>query len=379
LAAGEQTANVIISASGLFSTPNLPDIPGIASFEGTLFHTATWDSTASLAGQQVALIGTGSSGAQVMPKLAATAKTLSVFQRTPNWYSAMEGYGQPITMEFKFLLDRIPYYWNWYGYSRLVAALLVQDLQIHDRRWQKQGGAISSGNDKLREVLTNYLRQKLDNDPELIRKCTPSYAPLARRLVVDSGWFEALKRPNVELVVDGIERITPDGILTRDGTTRTFGVIVLGAGFRVSEYLWPVEYVGCSGRTPQTLWERDGARAYLGMTLPGFPNLFIFYGPNGQPRAGSFHSWAEVWTRYAASAIVAMLETNHRVIECRKEAFDKYNEKMDAEMSQMIWEQEGKSGYYVNAYGRSGVNMPWRTEQYHGATIVPDLTAFELR
>src|SRR5262249_49765818 len=146
--------------------------------------------------------------------------------------------------------------------------------------------------------------------------------PLARRPVVDNGWYDALRRDNVELVVDPIERITPRGILTKDGVERRFDAIVLGTGFSVSKYLWPVQYSGRGGVTIEQQWDTDGARAYLGMTMPNFPNMFIFYGPNGQPRAGGFYSWAEIWARYIVKAIVMTIESGHRAIEVKAKVFD---------------------------------------------------------
>jgi 4-hydroxyacetophenone monooxygenase len=359
------TANVIVSGSGLFSTPNLPDIPGIESFEGEMFHTARWNHGYDFAGKKVALIGTGSSGTQLMPALAQGAEQLTIYQRTPNWIMALEGYRSPVSPEARWLFDNLPFYWNWYCYATFDTAMQLQGLHAYDREWQAQGGGINPRNDQVKAALTEYIEHKVGDDPVLLKKCMPSYPPLARRLVVDNGWYDALRRDNVELVTEPIERITPKGIVSADGEERQFDLIVLGAGFQTSRYLWPVKYEGRDGATLEKAWAKDGARSYLGISMPGFPNLFMFYGPNGQPRSGGFYSWAEVWARYSAGMIVKMIEGGFRSAEVKRDTFDSYNAELDEAMKEILWEREGAGGYYNNEFGRSGVNLPFLTEDYH--------------
>jgi len=155
----------------------------------------------------------------------------------------------------------------------------------------------------------------------------------------------------------------------------------LAAGFEVSRYMWPVKYVGREGVTLEDLWDKDGARAYLGMAIPRFPNLFIFYGPNAQPRAGGFLSWIEIWSRYIAQSVVMMIEGGFRSMEARQDVHDEYNERMDAAMKDLIWEREGPTtttNYYVNKHGRQGVQMPWLLADYHELVIAPDPDDFNL-
>jgi len=372
----EERANVIVSAIGLFATPKYPDIKGMQEFQGKMFHTTAWDHGFGYGGKRVALIGNGSTGSQLMPRVASIAKSLTAFQRTPNWIQPVENYQGKITREIRWLFDNVPFYWNWFGYSVFAAASSSQELQAHDREWQKKGGRISEPNDKVRMALTQYIKEKVGDDPELFEKCLPKYAPMARRLVVDNGWYDALRRDNVELVTTGIECFTRSGIRTVDGVEREFDLVILGAGFQVSRFLWPVKYEGRNGATLEQSWQTDGARSYLGMTMPGYPNFFMFYGPNGQPRSGSFYSWAEVWSRYTLKLIVKMIESGLNSIECRREVFEEYNRRMDLANKEIVWEDEGKGGYYVNEYGRSSVNLPWRVEQYHSWTKEPNLDDF---
>jgi 4-hydroxyacetophenone monooxygenase len=374
----EIKANFLVSASGLFSVPNFPDIPGIEGFQNKMLHTASWDHSYNFTGKKIALIGNGSSGAQIMPRLAAKATSLTVYQRTPSWIVEMKGYKSPVPDDLKWLHQTMPFYWNWLSYSSYVTTLGLQPAQTLDAEWRKRGGLVSEKNDALRAALESYIRLKLAGKPDLIEKSIPRYAPLARRLVIDNGWYDALLRSNVELVTSAITRISPRGVVTAEGLEREFDLIVLGAGFKTSRYLWPVRYVGKDGATLENLWAADGARANLGMTMPGFPNFFMMYGPNSQPRTGSFMSWAEIWARYCVRLIVAMIETGASSIECKPEAFERFNREMDDEGRKIIWEAEGGSGYYVNEYGRSGVNMPWLVEEYHRRVSQPDLDEFIL-
>jgi 4-hydroxyacetophenone monooxygenase len=374
-------ASVVISAAGMFSTPKLPEIPGIEEFEGRLFHSTAWDDSYTAEGDRVAVIGNGSTGVQIMPRLARTAARMYAFQRTPQWISPMEGYRETITPEVRWLLDNMPFYWNWFCYSAQVTSSTMQGAQVYDPKWRKAHGGISERNDGLRRMLTDYIREKVGHDPELFAKCLPDYAPLARRLVVDNGWYDALLRDNVELVTSGIDRITPRGIRTADGVERELDAIVFASGFEVTKYLWPTEYVGRGGVRMEDLWEKDGPRAYLGLTVPGFPNLFIFYGPNSQPRAGAFLSWVEIWARYSAQAVVAMIESGGRSLEVRQQVFDDYNARLDEATKKLIWEKEGPAGknYYVNRFGRQNVNLPWDNDEYFEMVESPDLADFDLR
>jgi 4-hydroxyacetophenone monooxygenase len=184
---------------------------------------------------------------------------------------------------------------------------------------------------------------------------------MSRRPVIDNDWYEALTWPHVDLVTDDIECLTPEGIQTSDGRTREFDLVVFATGFALSRYLFPVEYTGRDGATLEQLWAADGPRAHLSMTLPGFPNLMTMYGPNGQPRSLSIFSSAEIWTRYAAGAIVHTIERGATSFEPRSEAYEAYNKRLDEANGELIWEFEGDS-YYVHDHGRSFVCAPW---SYH--------------
>jgi 4-hydroxyacetophenone monooxygenase len=367
------SANVLLSAAGLFNAPNMPDIPGLDTFRGKIFHTTQWDHSYDYAGKRIAQIGVGSTGAQLLPEIARKGAEVSVFQRSPQWVSGIPGYRDPVPAEVQWLFDSFPHYCNWYGFFNTLTNLGDIDglPQNFDPEWRKAGGLVSHRNDSLRQHNIEYIKSKLGHKPDLVKKLTPDYPPFAKRPVVDNGWFDALDRDNVELVTESIERITPKGVSTRDGVEREFDLIVVCAGFKTERYLWPVRYEGRNGVTLEEEWNKDGARAYLGVTVPGFPNLFTLYGPNAQARAGGLIMWLEIWSRYATQSIVKMIEGGHRSLEVKRDVCESYNSRMDDELKQCVW--SSVKSYYINEFGRQGTNMPWRPGEYFEWIKAPDL------
>lgn len=358
--------NVVLSAAGLFSTAKKPAIEGIDTFQGKMFHTTAWDHSYDYSGKRVALIGTGSTGSQLFPRVAEQAANMTVYQRTPNWVTPVGRYRAPIPEPRKWLLKNLPGYASWNRYSHVQASVRSQALQYLDEEWRARGGRINEKNDQLREMLIGRIKHKMAAKPEYIEQLIPDFAPLSRRIVIDNGWYDSLLRDNVDLVTDDIIRITPTGIVTRRGDEREFDLIILAAGFEVERYLWPTEYVGREGSTIEELWSKDGARAYLTMTLPGFPNFFMMYGPNAGVRAGSFHSAVEMLSRYIGSVITQMIESGATSAELRREVYLDYNQRLDEGMKGLLWEEEkGGNSYYLNRHGKSGVNMPWEMNEFY--------------
>ena len=361
-----ETANFIVSASGLFSSPKTPNFPGLDSFEGPIIHSAKWDASFDPAGKRVAIIGNGSTGVQITPWLARHAKQLHVFQRTPQWISPLEKYKEKVSAQLQWLHDNVPFYWKWSCYNARLVRGSLGDAQEYDRAWQASGGRVSRRNDGLRENLTQFIANKLTDRPELRDACTPDYAPLARRLVVDNGWYDAILQPHVSLVPRGVSALHPDGVETTDGQRVAVDAIVLATGFDAEKYTLPAQYYGPDGTTLEEAWESDGPRAYVGLEVPQFPNFFIMYGPNGQPRGGSLVAAVELWVDYIGQRIVRTVESGHKRSSVKPSIFNSYNEHMDIEMQRLIWQGEAPQGrnYYVNRFGRQNVNMPWRIHDY---------------
>ena len=369
----------VISATGLFRTPKLPDIPGIETYTGKMFHTTNWDHNWDYSGKKMAVIGTGSTGSQLVPALANSAATLTVYQRTANWVTPVKGYKSSVSKEKRWLLDNMPGYASWYNFASYIAEIPAQNLQVVDSEWTAKGGRVNAKNAELAQSLKAYIRYKIGDDDELFEKLVPKHPPLARRLVIDNGWYDALVKETVELVSGSIGQITKTGIIGSDGIHRECDGIVLGAGFEVSEFLYPVEYIGRDGVTLETLWKKDGGRAYKGMTLPHFPNFFMFYGPNAQARAGSFHSWVEILSRYIASLIVETIEQEAASVEVKNDAYLSYNKDMDAALESILWQSEGMGGYYLNKHGRSHINMPWSLHEFFQMVKTADVSAYKFQ
>lgn len=367
----------IISASGLFNTPKWPDIPGIHDFKGRIFHTTAWDHDFDYSGLRVGQIGTGSTGLQLARGVAEKAGQLTIFQRTASWVTPVRGYRSKLSLHVRWLLDNMPGYNNWFVFLNYYAELQMQDLQDLDPKWIAKGGRVNEKNALLAEALKANIRKKVDDDA-LYEKLVPSVVPMSRRLVIDNDWFETVTRDNVSLNTEGITRITETGIETKSGEHHDFDLIVLSAGFDTTRYLLPADYVGMDGVTLGDLWDKDGARAFKGITLPGFPNFFMMYGPNGQARIGSFHSWAENFSRYIGGLMVHTLEEGGEAIVVKRSSYDEYNSDMDEAMKGLLWETETGNSYYLNNHGRSGVNMPWTVHDYYAMIQEPDVQNYEV-
>jgi len=373
------TSNFVVSASGLFATANTPNIPGLSDFAGKVVHTAKWDDETNVDGKAVALIGNGSSGTQLMPWLAEHAAKFYAFQRTPQWIvPPVLPYNSDVSAGLHWLFENVPFYQNWHIYAVQEVGIQGQIGQEVDHEWYARTGSLSEHNDALRASLEGYIAEQLEGRPDLIEKSIPTAAPLSRRLIVDNGWYQALKRPNTDLVTTPITNVDASGINTADGIHRDIDVLVLGAGFDVSRYFWPVTYRGEDGVTLEEAWAEDGARAYLGMTYPGFPNFFSCYGPNSHPRSGGFHSWTEAWARYVTTMIITMLNEGAHSIKVKRESFEEFNEGLNEAFKTVVWGVVPSGGYYINPQGRPGVHMPYRSQKYYEMLANPNLSDYEL-
>lgn len=373
-------ANAIVSAAGIFNAPKFPDIKGIETFSGDMFHTTQWDHSVPLAGRRVGQIGTGSTGVQLAASVAAKAGHLTIYQRSPQWINPIDGYTNPVTPEMQWLFDNVPHYWSWYSFwINSVNHGDPTNLQNYDRAWQAKGGLVSERNDGVRTFNIDYMSEKLRHDPQKIRHMIPEYPPFTKRPVVDNGFLEALSRDNVEIVFGPIKEITPKGVVSPDGTEREFDVLLLCAGFDVQRFLWPVEYKGVGAKTLEDAWSKDGARAFLGVTMPDFPNLYIVYGPNAQARAGGIIKWGEAWARYAVRSIVATIESGKKVMEVKREVCDAYNARVDEGDKETIFNHPGQHSYMQNDHGRLTISMPWLPRDYYSWIREPNLADYNLR
>ena len=376
---GPQTldATMLVNAVGTFANPKFPDFEGRDEFGGEILHPSRWPEGIDLTGKRVGVVGNGSTGVQLLGPVAAEADEVFVFQRTPQWISPREGYGQPFEPEVLWLLDNFPGYWNWWRYMAIAALFGTHGYIQPDEEWVAKGGKVNQMNDQLRDFLTNYIHEQTGGRQDLVDRLIPEYAPFSRRPVVDNGWYQALTRHNVELVTDDIARLTPDGIETADGTVREIDVLITATGFEVMRYLWPADYIGADGTNIHDFWSEDGPRAYLSMMVPNYPNMFMLYGPNSQPLSGGtgLPVWYVIWSAYSAQCMVAMIEGGHSRVDVSPEAYERYNAELDAEAAGLLLMQpEGapEKNYYINEHGRMQVNAPWYGPDYHRRCTIID-------
>lgn len=378
--AGERSwsASAVISAVGLFNTPKVPDLPGLDSFRGPVFHTARWPAGLDVTGKRVAVVGTGASAMQVVPAVAGRAARVTVFQRSPQWVAPNAEYFQEVGEDVHWLMEHVPYYHAWY---RFRLAWVFNDrvhasLQIDDG-WEHPDRSLNAVNDGHRRFFTRYLEEQLEGRPDLIEKCLPDYPPFGKRMLLDNGWYAALRRDDVELVTDGVARVTESGVVTGAGAEYEADVVVLSTGFDAQHYLSGIEVRGRDGLRLHDVWDEDDAVAHLGITVPGFPNLFLMYGPNTNAGAGgSFIFVAEAQGRYIVDLVTAMARRGIGALECRPEALQRWVAEVDARHRRMVWSHPGMTTYYRNSRGRVVTNSPYRVVDYWAMTHDPDLTDF---
>ena len=374
-------ADVLISAVGQLNRPKLPDIPGRDTFAGPAFHSAEWQHQHDLRGKRVAVIGTGASAFQLAPEVAKVASRLLVFQRSAPWMVPNLRYHARVSDAKKWLLHHVPAYARWYrfllfwpGSDGLMPSLVI------DPEWPHPERSVNAMNDMMREYFTQWMREQIGDDPELLAKVVPTYPPFIKRMLQDNGtWLTTLKRDNVDLITAPIAAITPHGVRCADGSEHAVDVIVYATGFHANRFLWPMEIVGRDGVTLREQWG-DEPRAYLGITVPGFPNLFCLYGPGTNlAHAGSIIFHSECQVRYVMACLAALLRGGFRAMECRQDVHDAYAARFDARHETMVWSHPAENSWYKNAQGKVFTTSPWRLVDYWTWTREPNLADFELR
>lgn len=357
------SADVVISSVGFLARPNVPAIEGLDSFDGPAFHTARWPSDLDLAGKRVGVVGTGCTGYQMIPELAKLAGHTYVFQRTPNWCFEAKGYLAPFPDEVTWLDRNFPYLVNFtrlrlswiYGPDGMGKAFTA-DPDFDDEH------ARSALNKLVREQRIAFMERKFADRPDLLEKMLPTAPPFSSRpVLVDADYsiYDALHRDDVTLVTDPIRRITPTGIET-DGGVHDVDAIVFATGFRANDFLWPMDVRGRDGRSLEDLWQKDGARAYLGTMLPGFPNFFMLYGPNTNATGGlGVFELEEMVIRFALECVAHLIVNGEQTVEVSEEGYWRYNAELDREEARKIYVDPRADNYYRNEHGRSAGNSPF--------------------
>lgn len=373
-------ATAVVTAVGQLNRPRFPEIEGMGSFAGPAFHSAEWRHDVDLKGRRIAVIGTGASAYQFVPEIAPDVAKLTVFQRTPPWGLPVPHYHDDVPEGMKWVLEHVPLFDKWYRFWLFwMTTEGMLPMVKSDPAWNGSPDAVSAANAMLRETATAALQAQVADRPDLAAKVIPQYPIGGKRSVLDNGvWLTALKRDNVELVTDKVVRITPKGVVTADGVEHEVDVLIYGTGFQASNFLSFLKIKGRGGRDLHETWGGD-ARAYLGMTNPGFPNLFTIYGPNTNIVVnGSIIFFSECSVRYIMGCLKLLADTGSRAMEPKQAVFDTFNKAVDEANSGWAWGSPNVSSWYKNEFGRVSQNWPYGLIDYWRATLEPKADDFVL-
>jgi cation diffusion facilitator CzcD-associated flavoprotein CzcO len=361
--AGPHEADVLATACGQLSVPKVPPLAGLEDFGGPAFHTAEWRHDVDLAGKRVALIGTGCSAIQVGPAIQPEVTQLDVYQRSPGWTLAKgdHEYSPLHRAVFRRLpalrrLDRA----SIYAFQDLAAAAFTR------HRWLLP---------LFRTLGMRQIRSAI-SDPELRAKVTPSYEFGCKRVMLTDDWYPTLTKPNVELISGGIDSITANGIRDAEGVERPADAIVFATGFASHDFVAPMEIAGSDGRTLGEAWA-EVARAYLGLSVPGFPNMFLLYGPNTNGGSGSVVNTIECGVGHMLAALREMERAGASRIEISPAAAEDFDRELRVALAGTVW-QAGCSNWYIDENGNDPNNWPWTWSAYRRRTRALAPGAYEL-
>ncbi len=344
-------ADHVVAGVGQLNRPSVPDIDGRERFAGVQFHSATWDHSVDLAGKRVAVIGNAASAVQFVPQIAPLVSQLSVFQRSANWLMPRKDrLYRPRTQR---LLTRYPalaklyHDTQWFVFGEMQLTPLMKQVRPVQAlaRWKSLA----------------HLRRQVE-DPALRAKLVPDYPIGAKRVLFNDDYYPTLSRPNVRLVTDAVQRIEPEGVRTREGELHAADVIVYATGFKSTEFLAPMEIVGRDGRRLRDEW-RQGARAYLGVTVSGFPNFFMLYGPNTNLGHNSILVMIEAQVGYVLDVLARMKAQGLRRVDVKRHVMDEYNRALQQDLAKSVWSTIGASWYKL-ADGTITNNWPHSTIRY---------------
>jgi cation diffusion facilitator CzcD-associated flavoprotein CzcO len=361
--AGPAQADVLLTACGQLSIPQVPEIPGRERFAGPAFHSARWRHDVPLDGRRVAVIGTGCSAIQIVPAIQPVVGQLDVYQRSPGWTMPRGDF--EYSERAKRLFERFP------------------ALQRLDRRanfaFHELGAAAMTGRPWLLgpfKAIGRWNINRAISDPELRARLTPRDQLGCKRVMLTDDWYPALAQDNVELVTERITEITQDGVRTADGAERPADVLVFATGFASHAFVAPMEIVGQGGKSLAEAW-REVPRAYLGLSVPDFPNLFLIYGPNTNGGTGSVIFTIEAGIQHVISALNEMDRRGAARIEVREEAASAFDRELRERLQNTVW-HSGCTNWYVDERGNDPNQWPWTWSTYRRRTARISPGAYEV-
>jgi cation diffusion facilitator CzcD-associated flavoprotein CzcO len=361
---GDLTAQLLVLGTGPLSSPAIPDLPGLERFEGTSFHSATWDHDHDLDGERVAVVGTGASAIQFVPQIQPRVGRLHVFQRTAPWIMPRP--------------DRPLRSWERRLYRALPAAQLLMRASIY---WARESFVLGFRHPRAmrlgQRLALRHLRRQVA-DPELRRRLTPTYRVGCKRVLISNDYLPALGRENVEVVTDAIREVRPRSIVTADGVEREVDTIVFGTGFHVTDMPAAERVRGRDGRALAEVWA-GSPQAHLGAMVAGYPNLFFLVGPNTGLGHNSIVFMIESQCNYVLDALRLMEAGGAAELDVRPEAQAAYNAHIQEQMRGTVWTSGGCASWYLDARGRNTTLWPTFTWPFRERTRRLDPAHYEMR
>jgi cation diffusion facilitator CzcD-associated flavoprotein CzcO len=357
--------DVVIAATGVLHQPSVPDIDGIDDFAGAIFHSARWDHDVALDGARVGVIGTGSTAIQITSAVVDRAEHFSLFQRTAQWVLPSENPAYTDEEKEEFRSD--------------PQALEELHGQISEIFAEGFSNAVVDAESPIMKMIEQACSDNLEQsvtDPDLRDRLRPDYVAACKRLIISPDFYEAIQKPNAELVTDRIERIESGGVRTADGRLHELDVIVLATGFRVDRFLRPIEVVGRDGIRLDDAWA-DRPTAYLSISVPEFPNLFMLNGPNGPVGNFSLIEVAELQFAYIMQLVGRLRSGECAEVSPRREATDEFEEERVAAAQKTVW-VTGCNSWYLDDRGIPA-SWPWPFSRFRDEMAAPDLAAYDLR
>jgi cation diffusion facilitator CzcD-associated flavoprotein CzcO len=357
------SARVLVSACGGLSRPSYPEILGVERFRGKMFHTARWDHEYPLEGKSVAVIGTGASAIQLVPSIVSRVKQLKLFQRTAPWVVAKPDVRIGTRQKHRFA----KYPWL----QRLIRGLIYMLLESRALGFT---GLWPSMQKRFERDARQYLQEQV-SDPALRARLTPDYRIGCKRVLITNDYYASLQRENASVVTDGIREIREHTIVTADGQEHAVDAIVFATGFEAAEHVSPFEIKGRDGQDLNTSW-RDGAEAYLGAAVAGFPNLFFITGPNTGLGHNSMVFMIESQIRYVMDALRAMRERGLHWVEVKRRVQAAYNERVHQRLARSVWATGGCVSWYRTRTGKNTTLWPGFTFEFRWLTRRFDLASY---
>lgn len=362
---GRLSADIVVSATGPLSDPKIPDIPGLDSFPGKVFHSARWDHDYDLRGKRVAMVGTGASAIQIVPAVQPLAQKLTLFQRTPPW--VMPRVDRPITGFERRLHQQLPFT----TYARRGLLWGIRELQV--QAFTKRPGELG-----LVEKLAKANMARAIKDPALRAKLTPDYRIGCKRILLSSEYYPALTQPNVDLVASGLSEVRGSTLVAADGSEVEADAIVFGTGFHVTDMPIADRVVGADGRTLAEAW-KGGMEALRGASAAGFPNWMTIIGPNTGLGNSSMILMIESQLNYMADFVRQLDVLGGRAaLDARPSAVHAWNRRVQERMERTVWNTGGCTSWYLDANGRNTTVWPGTTTEFRRATRRVDLAEYEV-